>query len=134
MNHNIDKELSTASDFEFPCKPLLGPFPELMQPQPSLRVVQGSIVWHQHIRGACWRWKRGGAWGGEAFLRPFLHWQCQLGTVPYTILYFTIFTVEHSATITVVSRKPYYNKYGPCTLHTVIAPYCTTQQAWAVPF
>jgi len=28
-----------------------------MRPQPSLRVVQGSIVWRQHIRGACWRWK-----------------------------------------------------------------------------
>ena len=23
----------------------------------------------------------GGVWGGEAFLRPFLHRQCQLGTV-----------------------------------------------------
>ena len=23
----------------------------------------------------------GGVWGREAFLRPFLHWQCQLGTV-----------------------------------------------------
>jgi len=33
-----------------------GPFPELMQPQPSLRVVQGSIVWRQHMRGACGRW------------------------------------------------------------------------------
>jgi hypothetical protein len=53
----VNQELSTASDFEFPCKPLLGPSPELMQPQPSLRVVQGSIVWRQHMRGACGRWK-----------------------------------------------------------------------------
>jgi len=69
----IEQELSTASDFEFPCKPLLGPSPELMQPQPSPRVVQGSIVWRQHMRGACGRWK----WGREAILRPKLHWQCQ---------------------------------------------------------
>ena len=27
----------------------------------------------------------GGVWGGEAVLRPKLHWQCQLGTVPYTV-------------------------------------------------
>jgi hypothetical protein len=40
----INQESSIASDFEFPCKPLLGPSPELMQPQPGLRVVQGSIV------------------------------------------------------------------------------------------
>jgi len=53
----INQESSTASDFEFPCKPLLGPPPELMQPQPSPRVVQGSIVWRQHMRGACGRWK-----------------------------------------------------------------------------
>jgi len=53
----INQESSTASDFEFPCKPLLGPSPKLMQPQPSLRVVQGSIMWHQHMRGACGRWK-----------------------------------------------------------------------------
>jgi hypothetical protein len=39
----INLESSTASDFEFPCKPLLGPSPELMQPQSNLRVVQGSI-------------------------------------------------------------------------------------------
>jgi hypothetical protein len=55
--HIIEQESSTASDFEFPCKPLLGPSPKLMQPQPSPRVVQGSIVWLQHMRGACKRWK-----------------------------------------------------------------------------
>jgi len=70
---NIEQESSTASDFEFPCKPLLGPSPELMQPQPSPRVVQGSIVWRQHMRGACGRWK----WGREAILRPKLHGQWQ---------------------------------------------------------
>jgi len=76
----IKQESITASDFEFPCKPLLGHSPELMQLQHSLRVVQGSFVWCLHVRGACWR-----CWGGEAFLRPFLHWQCQLGTVSYIV-------------------------------------------------
>jgi hypothetical protein len=28
--------------------------------------------------------QNGRFWGGEAFLRPYLLWQCQLGTVPYT--------------------------------------------------
>ena len=54
----VYQESSIASDFEFPCKVLLGPSPELMQPQPSLRVVQGSIVWRQRVRGVRWRWKR----------------------------------------------------------------------------
>ena len=31
--------------------------PSWCSQQPSLRVVQGSIVWRQHIRGACWRCK-----------------------------------------------------------------------------
>ena len=57
LNTNIKQESSIASDFQFPCKPLLGPSPELMQPQPSLRVVQGSIVWRQRMRGVCLRWK-----------------------------------------------------------------------------
>ena len=63
----IEQESSTASDVEFPCKPLLGPSPELMQPQPSLRVVHGSIVWRQHMGGAHWGAKLGG-FGAE---RPF---------------------------------------------------------------
>jgi len=62
------------------------PAPELMEPQPSLRVVHGSIVWRQHMGGAHRGAKMGG-WGGEAILRPKLHWQCQLGTVPYTVPY-----------------------------------------------
>jgi hypothetical protein len=37
-------------------------------------------TWEEHAGG-----KNGRFWGGEAFLRPFLHWQCQLGAVPYTI-------------------------------------------------
>ena len=56
-SQTIEQEPSTASDFEFPRKPLPGPSPKLMQPQPSPKVVQGSIVWRQHMRGACGRWK-----------------------------------------------------------------------------
>jgi len=36
------------------------PAPELMQPQPSLKVVQGSIVWRHHMGGAHWGAKMGG--------------------------------------------------------------------------
>jgi len=118
----INQESSTASDFEFPCKPLLGPSPKLMQPQPSPRVVQGSIVWRQHMGGAHWGAKIGGVWGGEAFLRPFLHWQCQLGTVPY----FTVITVKYGVTITVVRRSL---SSLVRTVQTVIVPYHTTRQA-----
>ena len=63
----INQESSTASDFEFPCKPLLSTSPELMQPQPSLRVVQGSNVWRQHMGGA----HRGAKMGGFGVERPF---------------------------------------------------------------
>ena len=62
-----NQESSTASDFEFPCNPLLGPSPELMQTQPSLWVVQGSIVWLRHIRGA----HRGAKMGDLGVERPF---------------------------------------------------------------
>ena len=68
-----NQESSTASDFKSSCKPLLGPSPELMQPQPSLRVVQGSIVWRQHMGGA----RRGAKMGvlgwrdlSEAIIEP----------------------------------------------------------------
>jgi hypothetical protein len=63
----INQESSTASDFEFPCKPLLGPSPELMQTQPSLRVVHGSIVWRQNMGGA----HQGAKMGGFGVERPF---------------------------------------------------------------
>ena len=43
------------------------PAPELMQPQPSLRVVQGSIVWRQHMGGA----HQGAKMGGFGVERPF---------------------------------------------------------------
>jgi len=43
------------------------PAPELMQPQPSLRVVHGSIVWRQHMGGA----HRGAKMGGFGAERPF---------------------------------------------------------------
>jgi hypothetical protein len=38
-----------------------------MQPQPSLRVVQESIVWRQHMGGA----HRGAKMGGFGAERPF---------------------------------------------------------------
>ena len=62
-----NQESGSASNFEFPCKPLLGPSPELTQPQPSLRVVQKSIVWRQHMEGA----HRGAIMGGFGVERPF---------------------------------------------------------------
>ena len=43
------------------------PASELMQPQPSLRVVHGSIVWRQHMGGA----HRGAIMGGFGAERPF---------------------------------------------------------------
>jgi len=64
------------------------PAPELMQPQPSLKVVQRSIVWRQHMGGAHWGTKMGGFgperpfWGhfctGSASLAPY--------RTPYCIL------------------------------------------------
>ena len=48
----IKQKSSTASDFEFPCKPLLGPFPELMQPQSGLKDCSGKhCVASAHKRG-----------------------------------------------------------------------------------
>jgi hypothetical protein len=67
----------------------------------------------------------GGFGGGEAILRPFLHWQCQLGTVPY----FTVITVKYGVIITVVRRNLTSTVR---TVQTVIVPYHTTQQAWCV--
>ena len=98
------------------------PAPELMQPQPSLRVVHGSIVWRQHMGGA----HRGAKMGGFGAERPFLHWQCQLGTVPYTVPYFTVITVKYGVTITVVRVTSTER-----TVQTVIVPYRTTRQAWS---
>ena len=37
----------------------------------------------------------GGVWGGEAFLRPFLRRQCQLGTIPYTVQQIAVITVNY---------------------------------------
>jgi len=98
------------------------PAPELMQPQPSLRVVHGSIVWRQHMGGA----HRGAEMGGFGAERPFLHWQCQLGIVPYTVPYFTVITVKYGVTITVVRRNLTSTVR---TVQTVIVPYRTTRQA-----
>ena len=37
----------------------------------------------------------GRSWGGEAFMRPLLHWQCQLGTVLYTVQQITAIMVNY---------------------------------------
>jgi len=71
----------------------------------------------------------GGVWGGEAFLRPFLHWQCQLGTVPYTVPYLICNYVKYGVTITVVRRNLASTVR---TVQTVIVPYRTTRQAWYI--
>ena len=66
----------------------------------------------------------GGFWGEEAILRPFLHWQCQLGTVPCTVPYFTVITVKYGVTITVVRRNLTSTVR---TVQTVTVPYHTTR-------
>jgi len=55
--------------------------------------------------------ENGRFWAGEAILRPFLHWQCQLGTVPYTVLYSTVQTVKYGHQNTL--RRRILRKDGP---------------------
>ena len=69
------------------------------------------------------RSENGRLWSGEAFLRPFLHWQCQFGTVPYTVPYFTVITVKYGVTNTVVRRNLTSTVR---TVQTVIVPYNST--------
>ena len=45
------------------------------------------------LEGSMLKTKNGRFWGGDAFLRPILHWQCQLGTIPYTVQYYAVITV-----------------------------------------
>ena len=45
----------------------------------SREALCGVNTWEEHAGG-----ENGRFWGEEAVLRPFLHWQCQLGTVPYS--------------------------------------------------
>ena len=49
-------------------------------------------------------------WGGEAILRPFMHRQCQLGTVPYTIPYSTVQTEKHGHQNTLIRHL--FQKYS----------------------
>jgi hypothetical protein len=59
-----------------------GPFPraDAASTQPQGRPVKHCVA---SARGrSMLEVEMGGVWGGEAILRPFLHWQCQLGTVP----------------------------------------------------
>ena len=79
-------------------------------------------TWEEHTREQKWEVL---GWRGHS--RPFLHWQCQLGTVPYNEPYFTVFTVTDGVTITVVSR---ITTSTVRVLQTVFVPYRITQQAW----
>jgi hypothetical protein len=54
-----------------------------MQLQHSLRVVKGSMA--STRERSMLEVEMGGFGGEDAFLRPKLHWQCQLGTVPNTV-------------------------------------------------
>jgi len=77
-----------------------GPFPQAAAAptQPQSRPGKHCVA-SAHERGTLGS-KNGKIWGGEAFLRSFLHWQCQLGTVPY----FTVITVKYGVTIMVARR------------------------------
>ena len=71
--------------FPRPFFALAVPAPELMQPQPSLKVLQGSIVWHQNMGGAHW----GAKMGGFGVERPFRGHLCtgSANLAPYRIPY-----------------------------------------------
>ena len=86
-----------------------------------MEALCGVSTWEEHTEERKWE-----VLGGEAILRPFLHWQCQLGTVPYTVPYFTVITVEYGVIITVVRRNLTRTVR---TVQTVIVPYRTTRQA-----
>ena len=45
-----------------------------------MEALCGVSTWEEHTGERNWE-----VWGGKAILRPCLHWQCQLGTVPYTV-------------------------------------------------
>ena len=128
----VNQESSTASDFEFPCKPLLGPSPERMQPQPSLRFVQGSIVWRQHMRGACGRWKwevlgrRGHSEAKFALAVPA--WHRTVHRTAQTVKYGGQSSKILKKTVRTVLIVPYRLCTSLTTLHTKCTTY-TTQSA-----
>jgi len=101
-----------------------GPFP---QADAALTQPQGRSGKHcvasSHGRSTLGS-ENGRFWGGEAFLRPFLHWQCQHGTVPYTVPYCTVITVKYGVTITVVRR---ITTSTVRIVQTRIVPYRTIQ-------
>jgi len=53
----------------------------------------GKLCVASALEGSMLKTKNGRFWGGDAFLRPILHWQCQLGTIPYTVQYYAVITV-----------------------------------------
>ena len=91
----INLESSTASDFYFPCKPLPGPPPADAAPTKP-RGRSGKHYLASAPERNMLEVKMGGRiWGREAFLRPFLQRLRQLGTVPYTVLYFNVVTGKY---------------------------------------
>ena len=64
---------------------IAGPFPraDAAPTQPQGRSGKHCVA--SARKGSMLEVEMGGVWGGEAFLRPKLHWQCQLGTVPNTV-------------------------------------------------
>jgi hypothetical protein len=89
-----------------------GPFPRadaaLTQPQGRQGKHCVASTHEEHAGGGNER-----CWGGEAIMRPKLHWQCQLGTVPYTVLYFTVNTVFYGLNSKIWSPK--FEITLPCT-------------------
>ena len=65
----------------------------------------GVSTWEEHTG------ENGRFWGEEAILRSFLHWQCPLGTVPYTVPYFTVHTVKYGGQNLKIHRL--FQKDGP---------------------
>jgi len=73
----INQESSTASDFWVSMQAIAGPFPQAdaAPTQPQGRSGKHCVA-SAHKRSML-EVGMGGDWGGEAFLRPFLHWKCQ---------------------------------------------------------
>ena len=50
----------------------------------------GICTWEEHTRERKWE-----VLGRRGHSEAFLHWQCQLGTVPFTVPYLTVYTVPN---------------------------------------
>jgi len=86
----VNQELRAASNLRVSMQATAGPFPQAdaAPAQPQGRSWKHCVA-SAHGRSTPGS-ENGRFWGGEAIMRPFLHRQCQLGTVPYTVPYFTV--------------------------------------------